>query len=345
MARKRPVDSGETDSLGRKIKVADGVADRRPSAPPPDLTDDDSPTPLTDEQWADIWEMSEDLCASAAHKFGVDADEVRSMTMVAMGGMRGEQPDNMRAYLYTIARNAAWKLCYDAKAGSGYKRFLSAKAQLARLVDAKGGDVSDAELAEIAATVRVSGSSLPPGWHLWGRAGGDDAMAAAETRTAVTFEDDLVEQVDADDRLDAMASSIEAGEATGSKWSLLADAFDAPHASRGTISENTAPKVRELMRYAGGLDALIKAWDSLDLDADGERALFAPWGRVRTAEEARSPHFWTRWQPPSPTDQERVVDALRRVGPLGSDLWNAALSDATWVIPRRDNRKHKPRAI
>lgn len=346
MAKKRPLDSGEKDSLGRTIRVA-GDSTARADAPPPPVDDDEEgdPIELSGEEWAQVWDIVSELAPRVASKWSkADADEVASQAMLGIGSLRNrgdlfDDPNAMRAYLWVVCRNAAFQLHNEHASGIRSSRWRQARAALARATDGK--NLSASEIDEIASTIVVSGSRLPDGWHHWG------SVAAEMTDRDVPdsgFENAIVESVDLEADSGIAADDVIDGIYNGSKWEMTATVFGAPKANPGTMSENTAIKIRKTMADIGGIEAALKAWEDDSIDTDTERALFGPFGKVTSIEKSGFKHFWPRWSAPSFADQERIVETLRRVGSNAEDAWSSAVSDATYLIERTTRKvPNKPK--
>lgn len=102
-------------------------------------------------------------------------------------------------------------------------------------------------------------------------------------------------------------------QARGRAWNLIADSSGAPEVAAHSI-KNPKP-VLAAVRRAGGVAALVKAWDDDFITAEQAQALFAPFG---------AQHYESR---------EAIVRLLARHPAHAQRLWESAVDAATVPTP------------
>jgi hypothetical protein len=295
-----------------------------------------------DEIWQEIIDATQASARAASRRKQVDADEVEGRVLAALISRETSEPGwlkasieehgSMAGYVSTCCRNAAYRLANNTHTD----RETRARAELNRRELGHNSPVSAEQRAAWIEEIEADNPTLGPAWYGSKRATSLDDLNPAQQPACYDSSDDTGDAADVYERL--------RGDGT-SEWGALVDAVGAPPVSGQHLAEEQAAKVRRTVDELGGAAALLSRWSNDDWPSDEQEAadldyaLFNPWGSVRERRYA-SEGLVSRWAAPSFDAKADIIGFLTRYGDAGSaKMWDAAVSDATWVGKRRSRER------
>lgn len=270
-----------------------------------------------------------------AKKFGVDADDITSETLLAFytaAANRAGQPSlaNPNGYLHSTAASMAVKAVSGAKR-SEVRQALSVWESEVRSTEQRlGRRLGEEERHAIAEKVRMAQPArrrAPEGFERtptivsidedrqYARSSGGrhnliDRMADSDANSSPAgFRPGSV----GDRAEDALAEGgFEATmRARRMAWNALAEASGAPNVVEDSVTERHAKDFRRIIESAGGPMAVAERWEAGQASVEETRALFGAFG------------------PLSDRERSQVVGVMRRSGAYAPDLWDSTIGAAT----------------
>lgn len=307
-------------------------------------THDEATAVLTHPDYELTPELLDQVARSARfmqRRFGVDADEVTSETVVEFieaghralaAAQEGKEVrlTNPNGLIHRLARQCSSRICNGESRGEDIDGMKTWRREQSEREQRLGRLLTDSELDRLADEVR---ESFPPqrrpsiGFH---RRSAKNVPFVDEWIAEIADEDADMDATSADAPVDdeefapgsaaaQVVSLLEKGGRSNHAltkslaWDVCAEQAGAPSAAPNSLSESKASKVRGIVRSSGGAVEAVARWADETIDPELEKALFAPFGEAGSTFEG----------------QEKIAEIIGGSRGWGEDLWDAAVASAT----------------